>query len=46
VFDPKPEVLAGTTLEKLKQRFRREVSVQSRLSSDFFIPIIAIRPGR
>lgn len=41
VFDPKPEILAGTTLEKLKQRFRREVSVQSRLSSDFFIPIIA-----
>ena len=41
VFDPKPEVLAGTTLEKLKQRFRREVLVQSRLSSDLFIPIIA-----
>jgi eukaryotic-like serine/threonine-protein kinase len=40
VFDPKPEVLAGTTLEKLKQRFRREVLVQSRLSSDFFIPVL------
>src|SRR5438552_8611731 len=38
VFDPKPEVLAGATPEKLKQRFRREVRVQSRLSSDFFIP--------
>jgi len=41
VFDPKPEVLAGTTVEKLKQRFQREVRVQSQLSSDFFIPILA-----
>jgi len=40
VFDPKPEVLATSTPEKLKQRFRREVLVQSKLSSDFFIPIL------
>jgi hypothetical protein len=34
-------VLAVTTVEKLKQRFRREVRVQSQLSSDCFIPVLA-----
>src|SRR5687768_2314364 len=40
VFDPSPGVLAATSLEKLKSRFRREVRVQSTLQSDYAIPIL------
>src|SRR6266516_572646 len=40
VFDPLPVVLAATTIEKLKQRFQREVRVQRQLSGDFFIPVL------
>lgn len=40
VFDPLPDIIAGTDLSKLKKRFQREVRVQSSLSSDYFIPIL------
>lgn len=40
VFDPLPEIIAGTDAAKLKERFRREVRIQSSLSSDFFVPIL------
>ncbi len=40
VFDPKPEVLGGASPEKLKKRFQREVRIQSRLSSEYFIPVL------
>lgn len=40
VFDPSPGVLAATTVDKLKSRFRREVKVQSTLPSEYAIPII------
>ncbi len=41
VFDPTPDVIAGADIDKLKKRFKREVRVQSSLSGDFFIPVIA-----
>src|SRR5688500_6205005 len=40
VFDPTPEVIAGTDLDKLKKRFKREVRVRSSLSEEFSIPVI------
>src|SRR5690348_8362491 len=40
VFDPKPDVLKATSIEKLRQRFQREVRIQSRLSGDYFIPVL------
>lgn len=39
-FDPTIDVLRETTMEKLLKRFRREVSVQSSLSEEYFIPIL------
>lgn len=41
VFDPTPDILSMTDPEKLKKRFKREVRVQSSLSSDFFVPILS-----
>ena len=40
VFDPLPNIMAATELSKLKQRFQREVRVQSLLNSDYFIEIL------
>lgn len=40
VFDPLPEIQRATDVEKLKQRFKREVKIQSSLTSDFFIPVL------
>lgn len=40
VFDPSPGVLAATSLEKLKARFKREVRVQSTLLASYAIPIL------
>ncbi len=41
VFDPTQDVIAGSDIDKLKKRFKREVRVQSSLSGDFFVPVIA-----
>lgn len=40
VFDPLPGIVAAADLSKLKKRFKREVRVQSSLSSDYSIQII------
>src|SRR5688500_16942101 len=40
VFDPSPDVIAGTNVDKLRKRFKREVKVQSSLSPDFFVPVL------
>ncbi len=41
IFDPTPEVIAATDVDKLKKRFKREVKVQSSLTPDFFIPVLS-----
>jgi serine/threonine protein kinase len=40
IFEPHIEGLTTKEIEKLKQRFIREVKIQSSLSGDFFIPIL------
>lgn len=39
-YDPQPGILAAGDEEKLKKRFRREVMVQSSLSSQAFMPVL------
>lgn len=39
-FDPQPVILAAMGRDKLMARFKREVMIQSRLPSDFFIPVL------
>lgn len=41
VFSPTAAVTAAGSMEKLRDRFKREVAVQSKLSSDYFIPILS-----
>lgn len=40
VFEPSSAVTGATTPEKLADRFKREVAVQSKLSADYFVPIL------
>lgn len=40
VYDPQFSILAATEEAKLKKRFRREVMVQSSLTSNSFLPIL------
>ncbi len=40
VFDPAPEVALATDPDKLVDRFKREVRVQSALPAQFFMPIL------
>lgn len=40
VFDPAPGIVAAANVAKLRERFKREVKVQSRLPGEFFIPIL------
>jgi len=40
VFDPMPTLVATSNIGKLKQRFKREVKVQSQLSNDYFISVL------
>ena len=40
VFDPMPLLVATSNIGKLKQRFKREVKVQSQLSNDYFISVL------
>jgi eukaryotic-like serine/threonine-protein kinase len=43
VFDPTPEILACSSREKLFSRFKREVTFQKNLASEFFMPVLSER---
>ena len=40
VFDPAEFIQQNSDMTKLRERFKREVKIQSQLSEEFFIPII------
>jgi hypothetical protein len=40
VFSPSAEVIQGSSIEKMRKRFAREVRIQAELPKSFFIPIL------